>query len=225
MYGGMHETIGQQQHQGRVELAEVISTPHFYGVGALEGLKGEITIVDSDAVVTGVSHDNRPQPRTPARLQATLLVGQSIHAWANITIPDKTPRDKFEDLVESHATRIGIDVTKPFLFVVEGEFIDLRLHIINGACPMHARMKQIDIDEEQQPFEQDAETLAGTLVGVYAPDAVGKLTHPATRVHTHLVYNDPDTGARVTGHLEQVGLASGAVLKLPDPKVTPPEQP
>ncbi|MEZ6061883.1 MAG: hypothetical protein R3C19_16180 [Planctomycetaceae bacterium] len=51
--------------------------------------------------------------------------------------------------------------------------------------------------------------------GIYAADSVGKLTHPATSTHTHVIYTDPKTGIRVTGHVEQIGLAKGAVLKIP----------
>lgn len=57
--------------------------------------------------------------------------------------------------------------------------------------------------------------MSGTLVGVYAADSVGRLAHPATKTHTHLIYTDPATGERVTGQVERVGLAKGAALKLP----------
>jgi hypothetical protein len=109
----------------------------------------------------------------------------------------------------------GIDVSKPFMFVVEGEFKDVRLHVINGACPIHARMKKHGIEKRKEPFELEVKTANGTLVGVYAADSAGKLTHPTTRTHTHLIYIDEKTGEHLTGHIEQVGLAKDAILKLP----------
>lgn len=51
--------------------------------------------------------------------------------------------------------------------------------------------------------------------GVYASDAVGELTHPATSTHVHLIFEDDASGKEATGHVEQVGPAKGAVLKLP----------
>jgi hypothetical protein len=77
-------------------------------------------------------------------------------------------------------------------------------------------MKKLDIDEGNRPFVLQAETMNGALIGVHAADAVGKLTHPATSTHAHLVYVDEETGERVTGHIERIGLAKDAVLKLPD---------
>lgn len=214
-YGGMHETIGQRQHHGRVGLAEIMKRPRFYGVGALEGLRGEITIQDSVAIVTGVTPDGRLQPLAPADLQATLLVGQSIGQWMNVTLTETVSHVQFDEVIATTAARAGVDTAVPFMFVVDGEFTDVRLHVINGACPIHARMKNLTLDPDEQPHEWEAKRLTGTLVGVYAADAVGKLTHPATSTHVHLIYQDHDTGQIVTGHLERVGLAPGAVVKLP----------
>ncbi len=219
-YGGMHETIGQKQHQGRVGLAEIVSRPHFYGVGALEGLRGEITIQDSAAIVTGLAPDGRLQPLTPADLQATLLVGQSIGEWTNVTLTEAVSHVEFDEIIATTAARIGINTAVPFMFVVDGEFTDVRLHVINGACPVHARMKNLTLDKDERPYELEAERLTGTLVGVYASDAVGKLTHPATSTHVHLVYEDRETGQIVTGHLERGGLAAGAAVRLPKPSMS-----
>jgi hypothetical protein len=217
-YGGMHETIGQQQHQGRVELEQVVRMPHFYGVGAMEGLDGEITIEDSKPIVTAVTPDGRPLPVAPTDAKAALLVGQSVHEWTRIELSEDVPHGRFDDAVADAALRRGgdiVDLARPFMFVIEGQFKDVRLHVINGACPLHARMHKLELRPEDRPFELEAETLSGTLIGVYAADSVGKLTHPDTSVHVHLIYTDPQTGKQITGHVERIGIVSGAILKLP----------
>ncbi len=219
-YGGMHETIGQKHHHGRVELAEIVNGPNFYGVGALEGLRGEITIQNSVAIVTGVTPNGRLQPLAPADLQATLLVGQSIGEWTSVTLTDAVSHERFDEIVATTASGLGVDDAVPFMFVIDGEFTDVRLHVINGACPVHARMKNLTLDQDERPYELEAEHLTGTLVGVYAEDAVGKLTHPATTTHVHLIFKDRESGQLVTGHLERVGLAAGAVVQLPVPSVS-----
>jgi alpha-acetolactate decarboxylase len=219
-YGDMHETIAQRQDQGRVGLAEIVSRPHFYGVGAAAGLRGEVTIRNSVALVTGVSPDGRPEPVSPADAQATFLVGQSIGEWTRVALTEAVSSERFDAIIATAAATRGVDAAAPFMFVIDGEFTDVRLHVINGACPVHARMKNLTLDSSQRPFELEAKSLSGTLVGVYAADSVGKLTHPATSCHVHLIYEDRETGRRVTGHLERVGLAPGAVLKLPKPGVS-----
>jgi alpha-acetolactate decarboxylase len=214
-YGEMHVAIGQRQHQGRVALTKIVGMPHFYGVGALASLEGEITILDSAAIITGVTRDGRLQPKESSAAKATMLAGQSIEKWTEVALTKAVSHQQFDKTVGTMAAEHGIDVTEPFVFVAEGEFTDVRLHVINGACPIRARMKKEEIDKGKRPFELEARKLKGTLVGIYAADSVGKLTHPATNAHIHMIYTDKDTGHRVTGHIEQIGLAKKAVLKLP----------
>jgi hypothetical protein len=213
--GEMHEAIGKRQHQGRVALTKIVGMPHFHGVGALASLEGEITILDSTAIITGVTRDGRLQPMESAAAKATMLVGQSIGKWTEIALTRDVPHQRFDRTVGAMAAEHGIDVAKPFVFVAEGEFTDVRLHVINGACPILARMKKEEIDKSKRPFELEARRLKGMLVGIYAADSVGKLTHPATSTHVHMIYTDKKTGNRVTGHIEQVGLAKSAVLRIP----------
>jgi len=213
--GAMHETIGKRQHHGRVDVAEIVGRPHFYGVGALEGLKGEITILDSEAVLTGVTPDGHPKAVAAADAKATLLVGQSVERWTRYPLAEAVSHERFDEMVGARAGEAGVATSDAFVFVIDGVFTDLRLHVLNGACPIHARMNKLEIAEAERPFELDAEGVSGTLVGVYAADSVGRLTHPATKTHTHLIYTDTRTGERVTGHVERIGLAKGATLKLP----------
>lgn len=218
-YGSMHETIGQQQHQGRVKLADLTRKPHFYAVGALERLTGEISIIDGKPIVTSVGPDGKLKSVNDrvGSLQATLLVGGSVSEWNEVRLSDAVEADDFDKLVGEQAKKHGVDTSRPFLFLIDGEFTDVRLHVINGACPMHARLRNKPLAENQKPFESEFKQVSGKLIGVFARDAVGKLTHPATSVHAHLIF-ESEAGDLLTGHLEQVGLSSGAILKLPKPE-------
>lgn len=214
-FGTMHEAIGQQQHHGRVALSTLVNQPHFFGVAALERLEGEITVFDSDVTVTGVTAQGTLAPVPGADLEATLLVGAYVSAWTEHTLEGDTPAANFDKLIRDAAERSNVDVSQPFIFTLEGEFSDVRMHVINGACPMHARLKNIELPEEQTPFEGEFKSVRGRVVGVYASDAVGKLTHPATSTHVHLIFKDDASGQTATGHVEEIGLTRGVVLKLP----------
>jgi alpha-acetolactate decarboxylase len=212
-YGGMHETIGRKNHEARIDLSELLNRRHFYGVGALAELKGEISILDSKAVVTTVSADGKPS-RLPGG-KATLLVGQSVPAWNEVKIGKDITHEQIDETIRELAAINGINTSRPFLFMIEGECTEVRLHVINGACPMRARMKKEAIPDDQKPFEFETKTVNATVIGVYAQDSVGKLTHPDTAQHAHLIYYDPASEQRVTGHLETYGVQAGATLKLP----------
>ena len=221
-YGSMHETIGAQDHRARVQLAELVEQTHLYAVGAVEGLQGEITILDSKAIVTATETGSQAQPQRPEDTRATLLVGQAVPAWTSTTLSEDVPPDKLDTTLMNLATGRGLDTSQPFMFVLEGQFTHLRLHVINGACPVHARMRKLPISEEQKPFELETERIQGTVVGIFAKNAVGNLTHPATSHHAHLIYTDPNSGKQVTGHLEVFGVEKGTRLKVPKQPSTEP---
>lgn len=216
-FGKMHEAIGQQKHEGRVRFQDVVKRPHFFGVAALEGLYGEATILDGKVTITRVDANGRMQPVENGALesQATLLVGAYVPEWMEHAVTDDVVAEKFDAFIAETATKAGISIESPFLFTVQGEFHSVRQHVINGACPIHARLKKVELPREQRPFESEIDEVCGTVVGVFANDAVGNLTHPATSTHVPLLFKDPVSGKLVTGHLEQVGLRKGDVLSLP----------
>lgn len=215
-FGSMHETIGQQQHHGRVRLGDVIREPNFFGVGALAELQGEISILDGKPIVTSIDHRGQLRSRNADAdsLQATLLVGKRVERWHSVQAEQAIGADEVDQWIGKQAAAIGLDSKQPFPFVIEGEFTDVRLHVINGACPLHSRIKNKPIPERQKPYIRENASLSGTVVGIFARDAVGKLTHPATTIHAHLIFSGED-GEQWTGHLERFGLAAKAKLKLP----------
>jgi len=219
-HGKMHEAIGQQQHQGRVQLKKLVERPHFYGVAALAKLEGEATIVDGKVTVTRVDAKGQLDPTEPVQLDesATLLVGAYVPTWTEHKTANSVSPDEFDKYLVDAATKAGLNASKPFVFTVEGEFRKVRFHVINGACPMHARLKKIELPMDKRPFEAEFEKVRGTVVGIFAKDAVGNITHPATSTHMHLVYKNAKTGKLVTGHVEQLGLLEGATLRLPQTK-------
>jgi alpha-acetolactate decarboxylase len=219
-YGKMHEAIGRKQHQGRVTLRQLVEQPHFFGVAALEQLAGEATVYDGKITVTRVDAQGRllSTDRPAAEAQATLLVGAYVSSWTDHNVTAPVPPEALDQYIAETAARSGVKTSEPFVFTAEGEFSKLRLHVIHGACPMHARLNKIELPKEQRPYELEVEKVRGTIVGVYAKDAVGNITHPGTSTHVHLVYKDAQSGQTVTGHVERIGLVAGAVLRVPQVK-------
>jgi len=216
-FGTMREAIGEQQSQGRVTLSDILKQPHFYGVGALEKLAGELTILDGVPTVTRVNAEGVPSPVDSAlgETRATLLVGAYVPQWTEHALATAVSPSDLDKAIAEIAANSGLDVSKPFVFAIDGVFSDARLHIINGACPMHARLNKIELSNDKKPFEANLPEVHGTILGIFAKDAVGKLTHPGTSTHMHLQFTEGKSGATITGHLEQIGLSAGSVLYLP----------
>jgi alpha-acetolactate decarboxylase len=215
--GEMHEVIGKQQHQGRVNLAELIAKPHFYGVGALAGLRGEISILDSRVTATEVDVQRQPVSLGDAAVdqQATLVIGAYVDAWTEIPINKSLDDGELDAFIDAQLSEHGFDPARPCIFMVRGQFARADLHVINGACPMHARIRQLEIPTATKPYKVTLENVSGRVVGIFAKDAVGKITHPATRTHKHLVYQTGASPSLLTGHAEMLWVKAGSTLLLP----------
>ncbi|NQT11505.1 MAG: hypothetical protein HQ582_02070, partial [Planctomycetes bacterium] len=126
--------------------------------------------------------------------------------------------EAFERFLCGAAREAGLDVSKPFPFVIEGDLTALEMHVINGACPMRAKRLGRELPPAQQPYHRSVAQTAGRLVGIYAAGAAHRLTHHGTNTHTHVLLKDKE-GRTYTGHVERVGVGAGAVLRLPTPNM------
>ena len=212
-HGKMKEVIGAQQHQGRILLSEAASKPNLFAVGAIEGLTGEFTIVDSKAYATRADSDTEISPiKEIDGVKAALLAGFQVARWEEFEINEDVSENELEPFIEGKAKGMGIDTSAPFPFVIVGNLHEVEMHVIRGACPVHSKRNGIKLQKNNQPFENTFPSITGTLVGIYSKNAAGNLTHPDKSTHTHVVVDD---GPELTGHVDSVALAKGAILRLP----------
>jgi alpha-acetolactate decarboxylase len=214
-YGTMHEAIGEQKSEGRIALAALLNRPNFYGVGALENLLGEITIFDSRAVISKVDSFGNVVPMTEEQpAQATMLAGAYVENWTETKLISLKSESNLESQIEKYARDTGLDSSRPFAFTIVGRVEQISFHVINGRCPMHAKNHNKPIAKGMEPVQKTLKDIDATLVGIFADRATGNLTHPGTKVHMHLIYKD-DQGIEKTGHVENVRVSDGAILRLP----------
>ncbi|TWU49061.1 hypothetical protein [Rubripirellula reticaptiva] len=90
-YGTMHEAVGKQQHQGRVQLNGLVKQPNFYAVAALERLAGEVTVLDDKVIISDVGSDGQlvSIEDTDGTRQAMMLVGAYVPSWTSHSVPKK----------------------------------------------------------------------------------------------------------------------------------------
>ncbi len=215
-HGEMHVVIGQQQHEGRIQLKKAVERPDLFAVGALSELSGEFTIYDGKVYATQVEPTGEISAADSAGdLQAALLVGCHVPEWTEHKITDEIGHEDLEKYIERTATKCGIDTSRPFPFTISGELHGLEFHVIHGACPVHSKRNGVELSDDKVPYHSRHKRIEGTLVGVFAKNAAGNITHPGTSTHTHVIFQHGKTEEKVTGHVEKVGVAKGAVLHLP----------
>jgi len=206
-WGAMREVLRDGHTEGRVDLAEVLG-PHTVAVGASAGLAAEITVVAETVHLAEVVDPDSAEGlrvRAPAAgEQATLLVLADVHAWSEHPLSAVSDLAELETSVRAIAAANGIDVNEPFPFRVEGLARDLRLHVLNHSCP-------IADPDGPKPWRFAGKGETAVLVGFYAKDSAGRLTHHGQKTHTHALVAERD----ISGHLDEVALTPGARLFLP----------
>jgi acetolactate decarboxylase len=208
-WGTMREALRDGRDEGRVAVADV-AKKGYWAVGALEGLRGEVTIADGDVWISQGTPERATTRREAAGASATVLFGARVDAWDELAVGEDVDPSELDAYVERRAREAGLDVSRAFPFVVEGGLRHLELHVIGGECPIRARM--LGQAMTKPPYRMHAGATDGRLVGIYAPDSSGVVCHMGSRTHVHALL-ERDGG--LTGHAETVGLAKGAKLLLP----------
>jgi len=212
-YGRMRTVLHEGKSEPRVALAEVVAKPHAYAVGALAGLRGEVTILDGKATISRVREGTLHSGPPEANDWATLLTVAHIDRWQSATLDHDVVDTDLERAVRDIAATTGVDVTRPFAFVIEGELTALDMHVINRACPAAAGRGEDDGPHAPWRLHLGVPTKA-TLVGFYAQGREGEMTHHGTNAHIHALLDH--NGSTITGHVETVAVTAGATVRVPD---------
>jgi hypothetical protein len=216
--GTLREAVGEGQHQARADLAELNARAHFYSVGAVSELKGEVTVLDGHLVATQVTCCGNLLPadeESAEKIQATMLLGAYVEAWNQQSLGRQMEAPELEKHLRELAGAQPWSKSPAFPFLIDGELRDAKVHVLNGACPVHARMQEITLPDDKKAFEATYPTLQARVIGFFADRSVGVRTHPGTSLHAHIVFIDPKSGMEVTGHLERFSVAQGAKLSIP----------
>ena len=125
---------------------------------------------------------------------------------------------QFEAFVTAQARARGLDDSVPYPVLVEGRYPSITWHVVTGqssaaAAPVAGQGQYGGHANQHAAMRVFNETNAnGWLVGVYSGARFeGVVSHPGERFHLH--YADQALG--VSGHVDAVTFAKGAVLRLP----------
>lgn len=209
-YGHFKKMVHMNKTAGVVDLASAVTSEHSYAIGAIEQGRGEITIVDGDVWLDyGNDGIGNSLNAIPTGEQAVILVAAQVNRWQRSTISKPLLKHDLFKAILARAAKAGVDVKKPFPFLLEGSFSRLRIHVINGTNPKfggHGGKEKFYKQDIQKRNIQSA-----TIVGFYSAGNQGMYTHPGTSWHMHAVIKDENIGA----HVDDIATNEGVTLKLP----------
>lgn len=208
-WGELRAVLKEGETQGRVELARA-AEPGTYGLGAVEGLRGEVLVLDGEVWVSRAASPEAVGPAGPPLEgeQATLLAVAQVESWSESALPAAANIALLERQVLGAVESADLDRSAPVPFIIEGTAVELELHVLNGACPFADPPPAA----ERAPYRAALGHTEVTLVGLYAEGAAGVLTHHGSSLHVHVLTGGP---ASVVGHVDGLRLLEGARLRVP----------
>lgn len=206
-YGTLHEVLGQGQTQGRVVLAEASTSPGTVGIGALEGLSGEVVVFEGEVYTGRVESEEVVSTRGDSRDQAAFLAVADVPAWEELHLARTLGWEQLEPFLKEFSDQNQLSESDAFPFVIEGQLLSLKSHVINGSCP-------IAHPDGPAPARQAAQKATGRLVGFYSKLPPGTLTHHGSRLHVHVVLAG---GEPLVAHVDEVTVTAGSRLLVPKP--------
>jgi len=192
-------TLKNMMHKGDIsaqtDLIDLESTEHLYAIGALENLKGEIQIIDGESFNTLVL-DSAISFDKSFDKKATLLVYATVEKWNTLEIPNEIGTyEELENHIASIAKQNGINVNKPFPFMIEGTAKSIDWHVINwkDGDTEHSHEKHVNSGLHGTIENRDVE-----LLGFYSDSHHAIFTHHTTNMHIHVKTIDNE----IAGHLD-----------------------
>ncbi len=223
---GLIEYVGAQKDifvSGKassvVSLEDLTGRKGLYAMGPIDGLDGEITIFDSKPYITKVRGDGYVMDNT-FKHGAFFLVWSEQSKWSDVPIPDNVKGYvDLQQFVKTQAQAAGIDVTKPFPFLLTGTPTEVSWHINVDRTEgkpitreLFAKSKQ-HFDTRNEPADIIgfySEHHAGVFLTQYTP-VIKEGSGIKNAIHIHLV----SRVSKASGHIDDITLGKNMVLRLP----------
>jgi acetolactate decarboxylase len=218
-HGRQSDIVAESTTAGTVPIAAMSGANGAYGVGAYEGLDGEITIFEGKPFVTQVRRDGFTMDNSQNG-KAIFAAWTKNKQWRDEPVPAdvKTYLD-LQRFVKARATAAGIDTaTTPFPFLLSGAPAELQWHINvdrTEGKPVNAELfkkSKANYVMKSQPVDIVgfySEKHFGAFIGTYVPAIMQK--DVKNNIHIHLVSKD----GKSAGHIDNIALAGGITLRLP----------
>ncbi len=206
---GALRTIMSGDVSSVIRLDSLQSKEHFFALGALENLKGEIQIFDGKPSNSSVIND-RIKITDTYNLNASLLVYSEVKEWDTFKVDDNKTKSQLETKIFELAKANGIDTEKPFPFLIEGVITSLDWHVINwkDGDMVHSHKKHMESGLNGTLKNHEV-----VIIGFYSTKHKAVFTHHTTNMHMHFKTVDNT----LAGHVDDV-IANLIKIKLPKTK-------
>jgi len=205
--GELHRTIMGGQTSARIRLSDLIVQPGLNAVGPVEGLAGEITVIDGVSNIAEVN-DGVFTSKRRDDVGAPVLVWTYAVQWSSWPLaPDALTSQALEADFPGIARSAGLDPGQPIPFRIDGTATSLSFHVLHPVSGVPPGLEAHD----RAKIHGELTNTRVQLVGFYSTEHRGIFTPGTSDLHIHFVTAD----SQRSGHVESFSLAPGAVLMFP----------
>lgn len=202
--GAMSNVMKKGQLYGTIRL-DTIRQPHLYGLGPVEYLTGEITIVDGKAYTSTVLSPTAMEVKETFDLEAPFFVYTRVDDWKEYALPDSVTDI---ETLERHLDNISRNAKRPFAFKLEGVVPSAKIHIVN--LPPGSKVTK-PADAQKGKTYYPVKNMDAQIIGFFSTEHQTVFTHHDRYIHMHLVSKDRKT----MGHIDELLLKKDLKLYLP----------
>lgn len=190
----MKNVMWKGELHGKILLDTIKDKTGLYGVGPLEGLRGEVLLFNGVTYTSKVDSAGNPILETSTDVRAPFFVYANVNMWDTISLPSSISTidqlDKFiDDSTKSNK--------RPFAFRLSGKVEELHYHIQN--LPPNTKVSNPkEAHAGQVKYKLD--TAEVEIVGFFSTEHQGIFTHHDTHLHLHVLSND----LKHMGHMDKV---------------------
>lgn len=198
--GAMKNVMWKGELKGNILLDTITNKKHLYGMGPLEGLKGEIMIIDGNCFVSKYKTDTSAMISLDYKVKAPFFGYANIEKWDTINLPQNI--ETIKDL-DAYLEQIKNRKQEPFFFTIETEIENASIHIMN--LPENVKVTSPQIAHEKGQKDYSIQNRKVILVGFFSTQHQTIFTHHDTYTHIHLMTAD----YTLMGHVDEMKLKKG----------------
>jgi alpha-acetolactate decarboxylase len=197
--GAMKNVMWKGELAGTINLDTIKNKNGLYGLGPVEYLTGELSIIDGKSYVSTVLTDSTMVVEETYQVKAPFLVYANQINWDAKNLPSdiKTIKE-LEEFIDKKTSNFK----RPFVFKLKGQVSNAEIHIQNlpqgtkVSSPEEAHQGQTNYTLKNSEVE---------IVGFFSTEHKGVFTHHSSNVHMHLITTD----RKKMGHLDDVLFGNG----------------
>ena len=205
-HAGALKTIMSGNIEPLISLDSLRNKKNLYALGAVENLKGEIQIFDSEPHISSVV-DGIITLQDSYNIKASLLVYSDVDEWEEVIINGGNEEELEKSIFET-ADSNALITDQPFPFLLDGQVSILDWHVIDweegDSVHSHEKHKESWVSGELK--DSDVQ-----ILGFYSTKHKAVLTHHTTNMHLHFKTYDN----AIAGHVDDLTINHTITLKLP----------